>query len=190
MKIKRILVPVDFSANSLHALDYAVDFSKPFKAELMVLFVVEPIYYAVPDFAGGAAAAIGGAARRAAPQRPRAAPAARAALRQAPHQAARAPADAAAAYQAIVDTAKKVKADLIVMATHGRTGVSHLLLGSVAERVVRAAPCPVLTVRAGKTAAAAHEPRKSQRSVRARHAVPRTLRRLNRASSTSRQRER
>jgi universal stress protein A len=37
--------------------------------------------------------------------------------------------------------------DLIVMATHGRTGLSHLLIGSVAERVVRTAPCPVLTIR-------------------------------------------
>jgi nucleotide-binding universal stress UspA family protein len=37
--------------------------------------------------------------------------------------------------------------DLIVMATHGRTGLSHLLIGSLAERVVRTAPCPVLTIR-------------------------------------------
>jgi hypothetical protein len=44
--------------------------------------------------------------------------------------------------------ATRLKADLIVIATHGRTGLSHLFLGSVAERVVRAAPCPVLTVRA------------------------------------------
>ncbi len=49
--------------------------------------------------------------------------------------------------QAIVDAALRHTADLIVVATHGRTGVLHLLLGSVAERVVRTAPCPVLTVR-------------------------------------------
>lgn len=47
---------------------------------------------------------------------------------------------------AITDAAKRCEADLIVVATHGRTGVLHLLLGSVAERVVRAATCPVLTV--------------------------------------------
>jgi nucleotide-binding universal stress UspA family protein len=46
----------------------------------------------------------------------------------------------------IASAAKKLKADLIVMSTHGRTGLSHLLLGSVAEKVVRTAPCPVLTV--------------------------------------------
>ena len=47
---------------------------------------------------------------------------------------------------AITDAAKRCEADLIVVATHGRTGVLHLLLGSVAERVVRTATCPVLTV--------------------------------------------
>ncbi|HEY2784359.1 MAG TPA: universal stress protein [Fimbriiglobus sp.] len=47
----------------------------------------------------------------------------------------------------IVDTAKEWKADLICLGTHGRTGLSHLLLGSVAERVVRLSPCPVLTCR-------------------------------------------
>jgi nucleotide-binding universal stress UspA family protein len=51
------------------------------------------------------------------------------------------PCDAITAY------AKRARIDLIVMGTHGRTGVSHLLVGSVAERVVRTAPCPVLTVR-------------------------------------------
>ena len=47
----------------------------------------------------------------------------------------------------IVETAEAEHVDLIVMATHGRTGLSHLLIGSVAERVVRTAPCPVLTIR-------------------------------------------
>jgi nucleotide-binding universal stress UspA family protein len=51
------------------------------------------------------------------------------------------------AAQAIVDHAREQKADLIVMGTHGRHGVAHLLMGSVAERVVRTAACPVLTVR-------------------------------------------
>jgi nucleotide-binding universal stress UspA family protein len=41
-----------------------------------------------------------------------------------------------------------LKADIVIMATHGRKGLSHLVLGSVAERVVRESPCPVLTVRA------------------------------------------
>jgi universal stress protein A len=54
----------------------------------------------------------------------------------------------------IVDHAEEIGADLIVMGTHGRTGLGHLLLGSVAERVVRTAKCPVLTTRAPEGAAA------------------------------------
>ena len=48
----------------------------------------------------------------------------------------------------IVDMAAEKEADLIVMGTHGRTGLAHVLLGSVAERVLRTAPCPVITVKA------------------------------------------
>lgn len=51
------------------------------------------------------------------------------------------------AYLAITNAASRHRADLIVLATHGRTGLKHLLLGSVAERVARTAECPVLTVR-------------------------------------------
>ena len=50
-------------------------------------------------------------------------------------------------FRKIIETAEAEHVDLIVMATHGRTGLSHLLIGSVAERVVRTAPCPVLTIR-------------------------------------------
>lgn len=55
--------------------------------------------------------------------------------------------DMGAPYQKIVETATAEPVDLMVMATHGRTGLSHLVLGSVAERVVRLAPCPELTIR-------------------------------------------
>ena len=57
--------------------------------------------------------------------------------------------------RSIVDTAKSRKCQLIVMGTHGRGGFSHLLHGSVAERVVRTAECPVLTVSAATTGAEA-----------------------------------
>jgi universal stress protein A len=56
--------------------------------------------------------------------------------------------------RAIVEHASAGHFDLIVMGTHGRTGLSHALLGSVAERVVQKAPCPVLTVREASPAAA------------------------------------
>ena len=55
----------------------------------------------------------------------------------------------------IAETAQKPKADLIIMATHGRTGLAHVLLGSVTERVLRIASCPVLVVRAPKRRSAA-----------------------------------
>jgi nucleotide-binding universal stress UspA family protein len=54
---------------------------------------------------------------------------------------------------AIEEEAARTKADLIVIGTHGRTGLKHLLLGSVAERVVQKAPCPVLTVKTPAPAA-------------------------------------
>jgi nucleotide-binding universal stress UspA family protein len=50
-------------------------------------------------------------------------------------------------YRKIVEVAEEEKSDLIVMTTHGRTGLSHLVMGSVAEKIVRTAPCPVLTIR-------------------------------------------
>lgn len=50
----------------------------------------------------------------------------------------------------IIRAASEWKADVVVMATHGRTGLSHFVLGSVAEKVVRECPCPVLTVRGGE----------------------------------------
>jgi nucleotide-binding universal stress UspA family protein len=51
-------------------------------------------------------------------------------------------------YAAIAEAARSVGADLVVLGTHGRTGVQRLLLGSVAAKVISTAPCPVLTVRA------------------------------------------
>lgn len=62
---------------------------------------------------------------------------------------------------AILETASRVKADLIAMGTHGRGGISRFVLGSVAEHVVRHAPCPVLTVRDTPAEAAQAEPQES-----------------------------
>jgi nucleotide-binding universal stress UspA family protein len=152
MTIKRILVPVDFSPHSVSALDYAAQFAKPFKAELMLLHVVEPIYYTVPDFTGGAAASMATVIEE---QRQ----SARSELIRIERDCTKRRIKVrtllqtgVAAYQAIVSSAKRLKADMIIMATHGRTGLTHLLMGSVAEHVVRAAPCPVLTIHPGKTA--------------------------------------
>ena len=53
-------------------------------------------------------------------------------------------------FQLIVDSARMLKVDLIIISTHGYTGLKHVLLGSTTERVVRHAPCPVLVVREGE----------------------------------------
>jgi nucleotide-binding universal stress UspA family protein len=145
MKFKRIVVPVDLSSSSLQALEFAADLAKPFDAELIALFVIEPVLYVVPDYSGAQSSAL---AELASDQRRLG----RAELARIERRYARRrvrlrgeilnglPA------AVIVDAAKRAKADLIVMATHGRTGVSRLLMGSVAERVVRTATCPVLTL--------------------------------------------
>lgn len=69
------------------------------------------------------------------------------------HVAAAAP---RALAEAVIYVANEVNADLIVMKTHGRRGLSHLILGSVAEEVVRSAPCPVLTLTASAQTKANH----------------------------------
>jgi nucleotide-binding universal stress UspA family protein len=146
MKIKRVLVPVDFSPNSLHALDYAVDLAKLFGAEVEVLFVIEPVYYAVPDFSGGAATAMSGLLdEQMRSGREQLATLGRRYARK--RITLRTMMRSGTPYSEIVAAAKSRKSGLVVMATHGRTGLTHLLLGSVTERVVRSAPCPVLTIR-------------------------------------------
>jgi universal stress protein A len=157
--IKRILVPVDFSDTSLQALDYAIEFGKPFKPEIVVVFVVEPIYFTAPTDLYAPTANVGmlldeqrrigreQLARLGADLKKR-------------RVEARTVLQTGTAFQVITDTAKRLKADLIVMATHGRTGLSHVLLGSVAERVVRTAQCPVLTVRGGKRSAGKRKAKK------------------------------
>ena len=69
------------------------------------------------------------------------------------------------AYEAIVDSARKLKVDLVVMATHGRTGLTHLLMGSVTEHVVRRAACPVLTLRSAKPSRRKATRKKSKRAA-------------------------
>jgi len=146
MAIKRILVPVDFSRDSLKALAYAKDFAKLFGAELSILYVVEPIYYATPAdmyVTTPNLSMLLDEQRRIGEQQL----ARLGADLKKKGQRARTTLKTGAPAQVIVDTAKSARADLIIMATHGRTGLAHILMGSVAEKVVRSARCPVLTVR-------------------------------------------
>jgi universal stress protein A len=144
--IKRILVPVDFSQPSMQALDYAIEFGQPFKPEFVLLHVLEPIYYP------GAADMYGpgydmGLVYQELERAGRDQLSRLATKLQKKRLTVRTLLRVGTAYHAIVETARKLRADLIIMSTHGRTGLSHVVMGSVAEKVVRSAACPVLTVR-------------------------------------------
>jgi universal stress protein A len=145
MKIRKILVPVDFSLTSLQALGTAIDLARRFGAQLVVLHVFEPFYYGSPPGFVPRPAKLSGLISR---QRS----GAKMQLERLGHRLRqrrvkpRTLFKTGAPYEVIVRAAKQQRADLLVIATHGRSGLSRLLIGSVAERIVRAASCPVLTI--------------------------------------------
>ncbi len=144
VRIEKILCSVDFSDCSGHALQYALDFAREFEAKLILLHVVEipfvPSYAmaGVPDLSLPVDQLEAGARER---------------LDQLVRECREEHADVegsvrtGTAFVEIIDAAREAGADLIVMGTHGRTGLRQLLIGSVAEKVVRKSPCPVLTVK-------------------------------------------
>lgn len=139
MNVKKILFPTDFSHSGDAALTFATSLARDMGAKLVIVHVEEPpaaygggeLYYGLPEPAHDE-------------------------LRRMLHEVV--PSDPAVPYEhrlvtgdpatAIVNLAEMEGADLIVMGTHGRTGFSRLLMGSVAELVVRRAHCPVLTYKA------------------------------------------
>lgn len=161
MTIKRILVPTDFSDHSLKALDYAIDFARSqARVEIVLLHVIEPIRYT--RFVGEISVAMEQQREEAAEQI--AALEKRARER---HARCRSEVQFGVPYQEIVEAAEKSRADLIIIATHGTTGLAHLLLGSVAERVVQMAKCPVLIVRSAQVLERpARRPRRKAKAAR------------------------
>lgn len=146
MAIKRILAAIDFSQDSLHALAYARDLSRALRAELLLLHVVDQTYLAgVPELrlANPALAKLLDDQWQIAQTHV----ARLGACLERKGQLLQTLTKRGSPAQVIADTAKRTAADLIVMGTHGRTGLTHMLLGSIAEKVVRTAACPVLTVR-------------------------------------------
>jgi nucleotide-binding universal stress UspA family protein len=142
---KKILVPIDFSAHSDEALRIACVMAETFRASLMLVNVFSPPIYPTPDGAFVAmpetyAEVIATHGRR---------------LEEAVAAVKRDHATLEVScrtlegvpFREIVAFAREHAFDLIVMGTHGWTGLKHALLGSVAEKVVRKAPCAVLTVR-------------------------------------------
>lgn len=147
MPTQTILVPVDFSEDSLRAVDHAVDLVARLDGKLILLYVVEPVYYATPAdmYATSPNLALLLDEQRKVGKEQLAR--LEESLRKKAKGGVRTLLKTGSPAQVIVDTAKQQRATMIVMATHGRTGLAHVLLGSVAERVVRLAECPVLTVR-------------------------------------------
>jgi nucleotide-binding universal stress UspA family protein len=159
--IRRILHPTDFSPASRPAFIRALELARTSRAELIVLHVMSPpiLYapdgYATPqaydrllaDLQADAQKQLG---RLVASAKSRGVRARGVLLEGVPPDR-------------IARAARSTRADLVVIGTHGRTGLARLFLGSVASRVIATAPCPVLSVRAGTRAAApASRPRRSR----------------------------
>jgi universal stress protein A len=143
LEIQSILVPVDFSAPSLKALEYAAAFAARFGAKVTILHVVEPM--GLPDFAATSSLVIeNDKLVRIAEEKLRSLPVR---CKIASKIIQKGLVRTGKAFHEIVEAARTLKVDLIVIATNGNTGIKHLLLGSTAERVVRRAPCPVFIVR-------------------------------------------
>jgi universal stress protein A len=141
-KIRRILVPIDFSSCSKKALQYAIPFAKQYGARLCLLYVGQG-YYVVPELAPTDLMSY-----KLSERADTAAKLASFATKEIPSTLAvdilvrnGQPA------LEIADVAKEIGADLIVISTHGYSGIKHVWFGSIAEQVVRHATCPVLVVR-------------------------------------------
>ena len=141
LQVRKILVPTDFSACAAAALDCAVELAKKWSAEILLLHVVPDFaQYVAPDLAVALPVVIESARSQGTAELEKARKSitgvtVRTELLEGP------------IHERILSAAAAGKVDMIVLGTHGRTGVKHALLGSVAERIVRVSPVPVLTVR-------------------------------------------
>ena len=147
IQLRTILVPVDFSEFGQKAMDYAQAFAQQFQAKVVLLHVVEPMVYpenyvAVPTVSDDINQSLMKAAEE------------RLAVAQTGLGAHGVKCESITRlgrpYFEITEAAKELETDVIILATHGYTGLKHVLMGSTAERVVRHAPCPVLTVRSAE----------------------------------------
>ena len=144
LRLRRILVPLDFSGKSRQAFEFAVPLAGQYGGKIFLLHVVEPAY-AYPYGPGEIGVApldprpiVEGAKKRLSAMARELIP---------PDLLGRTMVRVGRAYLEIIAVAERLDVDLIVITTHGYSGLKHVLLGSTAEHVVRHAPCPVLTVR-------------------------------------------
>ena len=145
--IKRVLFATDFSACADRAMGYALALAGAWKAELCVMTVLELYPGMDPEYTVNKMYLDH---LRSEANRQLATVEARA---KAAGQPVTTRIETGIPSQAVQTVAEGIRADLLVVGTHGRTGLDHVLIGSTAERVVRMAPCPVLAVKAGKNGA-------------------------------------
>lgn len=149
LSIRRLLVPVDFSPSSRAALEYAASLAERFGAELEVLHVWQPPVLYGPGIAEAIIYTPEGKTTLSQFSRTQAGKQLEELISDL-HRRASVAAHGRLEMGDPTENILKIAAgghDLVVMGTHGRTGLSHMFLGSVAEKVVRRAPCPVMTIR-------------------------------------------
>ena len=141
MKLQNLLVPVDFSKNSLKAIDAALALARPSGGTITLLYVLEPIIIPYGETLPGdlpndleRRVGIDAEMEQLRSSYPQNAPIETLVVD-------------GTAWDAICDTAERKNADLIVITSHGYTGLKRLFLGSTAERIVRHAKCPVLVLK-------------------------------------------
>ena len=143
IKIKRLLAPTDFSESSKQALHYAIEFARSFSAELHLLTVIEPVVYPAEMFSQVGMVDVEAVMEKSSKEEMEGwvKMSANDGITTVTAVAHGRP------FAEIIRYAQEHQIDLIIVGTHGRSGIDHLILGSTAEKVVRKAPCPVLTVR-------------------------------------------
>ena len=142
VQINSILVPIDFSETSAKALRYAIRMAEQFGSKITLLNVVEPV--ATPDCAYHPLMLETDKMKESARER---LDLLCRKLNLPARMIERTLVRYGTPFAEITAAAKTLKVDLIILTTHGYTGLKHVFMGSTAERVVRHAPCPVLTVR-------------------------------------------
>ena len=145
--LKKIMVATDFSPHSEVAINYATEFSKTFGAEILLASIVEePSLMAELPPMGEAYFP----PNLAEMQQQSAEKALQRKIEEHGLSNARTIVTVGTPFVEIVRIAREEEVDLLIIGTHGRGAIAHMLLGSVAEKIVRKAPCPVLTVRSGE----------------------------------------
>ncbi len=156
-ELKRLLVPMDFSEGSRLALRHALELAETFGAAVNALHVWEPSPYLSPDavvWLKGEQQTFWAHAKHQLQERLQTTVAE--VVAELPEEAGARPVatEVVSGYtsETILSTIREGGYDMVVMGTRGRTGLSHVLLGSVAERIVRMASCPVMTIKPRESA--------------------------------------